>query len=117
MTARIEIENCATTFTCPEEVDVLRAMTALGRKGIPVGCRGGGCGICKVRVLSGPYRTGKMSRARITEAEAINGYALACKLYALGDLRLQVVGKMSRAFCPATVFDHCFGARDVPLDS
>jgi ferredoxin len=73
-------------------------MEVLGRKGIPVGCRGGGCGICKVRIVEGPYRTAKMSRSCVSEQEQSEGYALACRLFADGDLQLRVVGKMARAF-------------------
>lgn len=111
---QIHIENTGERFACAARLDVLRGMEALGRRGIPVGCRGGGCGVCKVRVLDGPYRTEKMSRACVSEQEQAQGYALACRLYADGDLRLQVVGKMARALAaprpgsdrsPATMLD------------
>ncbi len=100
---RIHIENCGESFDCAATQNVLRGMECLGRKGIPVGCRGGGCGVCKVRVLRGQYRTEKMSRARVSAEEQRQGYALACRLYAdEGDLHLQVVGKMQRALRPST---------------
>lgn len=95
---RIEIVESSERFGCATDRDVLRAMECLGRRGIPVGCRGGGCGVCKVRVIEGAYRTGLMSRACVSPEEQADGYALACKLFAEGDLRLQVVGKMSRCF-------------------
>ncbi|WP_237717053.1 2Fe-2S iron-sulfur cluster-binding protein [Cupriavidus basilensis] len=44
-------------------------MEALGKRGIPAGCRGGGCGVCKVRIEAGRYHTAKMSRACLSEAE------------------------------------------------
>ncbi|WP_431475415.1 2Fe-2S iron-sulfur cluster-binding protein [Marinobacter sp. KM021] len=31
-------------------------------KCVPVGCRGGGCGFCKIRVLEGDFECGKMSK-------------------------------------------------------
>lgn len=111
MSARIDIENFADSFDCPDDVDVLHGMMALGRKGIPVGCRGGGCGVCKVQVLAGEYHTGKMSRARVTVEEERAGYALACRLFALTSLRLRVVGQMARAFDPAWISTHCSGVR------
>ncbi|WP_296058979.1 2Fe-2S iron-sulfur cluster-binding protein [uncultured Amphritea sp.] len=40
---------------CRENESVLHGMARLGKKGILLGCRGGGCGVCKVRVLSGEY--------------------------------------------------------------
>lgn len=97
---RIHIENCGESFVCSADLNVLRGMECLGRKGIPVGCRGGGCGVCKVQVVDGPYRTEKMSRACVSEQEQGLGYALACRLFARGDLRLQVVGRMQRALRP-----------------
>ena len=92
-TYRVEVVNGGESFDCAADSDVLRAMECLGRKGIPVGCRGGGCGVCKVRVIEGPYRTGVMSRACVSHEEQADGYALACKLFAEGDVRLQVVGR------------------------
>jgi len=101
----IRIEDSGETFQCAETQNVLRAMEALGRRGIPVGCRGGGCGVCKIRVISGEFRTRKMSRACISEAEESAGVILACKAFPLSDLSVAVVGKMVRALeaCRADV--------------
>ena len=33
---------------------------------LPVGCRRGGSGVCRVRVLSGEYRSDRMSRSHIS---------------------------------------------------
>lgn len=85
-------------FEARSDEHLLRGMERLGRRGIPVGCRGGGCGVCKVQVLAGDYRTIKMSRDCVSSAEQAQGYALACRLYAESDLEIRVVGKMSRAF-------------------
>ena len=63
------IEDSGETVLCETRDNVLRAMEALGRRGIPVGCRGGGCGVCKVQVLDGVYHTRKMSRACIVNAD------------------------------------------------
>lgn len=112
MTHRIEIVNDRQSFACGASTDVLRAMECLGRKGIPVGCRGGGCGVCKVRVIEGAYRTDVMSRACVSREERADGYALACKLFAAGDLRLQVVGKMSRCFAGTAAGFHVYSMCD-----
>lgn len=113
VTHRIEIVNAGESFACGAGLDVLRGMECLGRKGIPVGCRGGGCGVCKVRVIEGEYRTEAMSRACVSAAEQSEGYALACRLFAQGDLRVEVVGKMVRCFggTSANGF-HLYGRRD-----
>lgn len=88
------IEDSGETVLCDPRDNVLRAMEVLGRKGIPVGCRGGGCGVCKVRVLQGVYHTRKMSRACISDEEELRGVVLACKLFPESDLRVKVLGKM-----------------------
>ncbi|MGE0014548.1 MAG: 2Fe-2S iron-sulfur cluster binding domain-containing protein [Azoarcus sp.] len=95
----VTIEDSGERVACAEQDSVLRAMEALGRKGIPVGCRGGGCGVCKVRVTGGAYHTRKMSRACVSEAEEADGVVLACKLFPDSDLSLKVVGKMAKAVC------------------
>ncbi|WP_411888108.1 2Fe-2S iron-sulfur cluster-binding protein [Hydrocarboniphaga effusa] len=94
---QVLIADTSEVVTCSSGQNVLAGMEQLGRKGIPVGCRGGGCGVCKVRVLTGEYETGRMSRACVNQEEQDEGIALACKLYPKGDLELQVIGKMLRA--------------------
>lgn len=79
-------------FELRGDVSVLVGMERLTLfpRPIPVGCRNGGCGKCKVRVVSGEYRTGKMSRAHISEAEQAEGWVLACRLYPESDVVLEL---------------------------
>lgn len=89
----ITIADSGESFSCREGQNVLLAMERLGRKGIPVGCRGGGCGICRVQVLGeGRFRTLKMSRAQVSEADAAIGICLACKLIPESDLAIRPLG-------------------------
>lgn len=67
------------SFGCREGETLLGAAIRSGRQIIRVGCRAGGCGMCKVQVLGGQYATGKMSRAHVSEAEEREGYVLACR--------------------------------------
>lgn len=53
---------------------------------IDVGCRGGGCGMCKVKVLSGTYQTKRMSSRHVCGQQAAVGFALACRLLPESDL-------------------------------
>lgn len=78
------------SFFCPDGQRLLIAMEEAGRRDIFVGCRGGGCGVCKVKVVSGNYGTGKMSRLKVSEDEESAGYALACRLYPLEDLVIEL---------------------------
>ena len=93
----VTIENTGETYPCREEDNLLKAMEHLRRKGIPVGCRNGGCGVCKVQIVSGEYTVRKMSRSVCSEEEEASDCVLACRAYPRGEVRLQVVGKMARA--------------------
>jgi len=81
------------SFVCAGNNQVLLAMERQGQRIIPVGCRRGGCGICKVQVLRGDYDTLVMSRAQVSEAEEADGFALACRLTPRSDLMLKVVNQ------------------------
>lgn len=78
---------------CPPGASVLRALVAAGRRDVPVGCRSGGCGVCRIRVESGRYRAGAMSAAEVSPADAKAGIALACRTHPLTDLRITVLGR------------------------
>lgn len=89
-THRVEIVG-GSAFACPEGERVLVAMERSGASDIGVGCRGGGCGICRVRVIEGAHRLGKMSRAHVSDEDREAGYVLACRLYPLGRLTIEIV--------------------------
>ena len=86
---RIDIVNRKLNFYCSEDQVLLVGMERRNESFIRVGCRGGGCGICKVRILDGDYETKRMSRAHISEAEEKQGYALACRVLPRGDLLIE----------------------------
>ena len=88
----------ATEFTARPDEHLLAGMERLGRRGIPVGCRGGGCGVCKVQVLEGRVRRLKMSRDCVSREDEAQGQALACRIHAESDLRIRVIGQMKKAF-------------------
>src|SRR6218665_694385 len=56
------VEQTGERYACATTESLLQGMLRLGRKGIPVGCVNGGCGVCKVRVLEG--RTTPLGPAR-----------------------------------------------------
>ncbi len=57
---------------------------------LPVGCRRGGCGVCRVRVTEGQYRSDPMSRAHISAEDEQAGLVLACCIYPLSELSLRL---------------------------
>lgn len=93
----IQIESLGESYRNSDEQTLLAGMERLGKRGIPVGCRGGGCGVCKVHITEGRYRCRKMSRVHVTAEEEAAGYVLACRCRPLSDIRLAVVGKMKSA--------------------
>ena len=94
MSFQILIEDTGETYACAEGETLLKAMERLGRKGIPVGCRGGGCGVCKVQVTQGDCQRRRMSRAHVTLADEAQGIGLACCLIPQSDLALRVLGQL-----------------------
>lgn len=92
----IAIGNTQEHYTCRPDQTLLGGMEQLGRKGIPVGCRGGGCGVCKVRIESGHARCERMSRCHVSADEEAQGYVLACRAYPQSDLALRAVERMAR---------------------
>jgi len=94
---RIHIENSGEDYSCASDLSLLRGMEVLGRRGIPVGCRGGGCGVCKVQVTSGSYVSRVMSREHVSEDDEREGRVLACRVRPCSDVHLTVIGKMKKS--------------------
>jgi 3-phenylpropionate/trans-cinnamate dioxygenase ferredoxin reductase subunit len=73
-------------------------MLRLGRKGIPVGCVNGGCGVCKVRVVEGRVEPlGPISRAHVSVEDERRGYTLACRATPVTAVRLEVAGALAKS--------------------
>lgn len=92
----ITIHETAVQFNCKPQEFLLHALVRLGRKGIPVGCRNGGCGVCKIKIHAGEYIHGKMSRAHISEQEEHEGVVLACRCQPNSHLSIEVIGQMRK---------------------
>ncbi len=97
-TFEVFITDTGESFRCGAGQTLLGGMERLGRKGIPVGCRGGGCGVCKVHVTAGEVRCRKMSRAHVSAEDEARGIVLACRCRPASDIRLAVIGSMDKAF-------------------
>ncbi len=95
----ITITETGESYRCSSQESVLIGMEKLGKKGIPVGCRGGGCGVCKVQVNEGRYTKKVMSRAHVTVEEEASGCVLACRIRPESDLSIAVIGSMKKNVC------------------
>lgn len=96
MKCRVHIENTSEDFSCRIDQHLLQGMQSfqVGKPlvdTIPVGCRGGGCGICRVQVLKGEYDTLKMSHKHISEEDKARGEVLACRVFPRTDLTIAVL--------------------------
>ncbi|MDP3905917.1 2Fe-2S iron-sulfur cluster-binding protein [Novosphingobium sp.] len=80
------------SFCCLDGETLLNASVRSGKNIIPVGCRNGGCGMCKIEIVGGDYRTGKMSRAHVTEQEEGQGIVLACRTMPGSSLEIRSKG-------------------------
>ena len=82
----------AGAFPCSEGETLLAALRPVHKTKIVSGCRGGGCGICKVRIVAGAAHFGLMSRAHIDGDDRANGFALACQTFPQADMTIQIMG-------------------------
>ncbi|MDY0329156.1 MAG: 2Fe-2S iron-sulfur cluster-binding protein [Thiomonas sp.] len=99
MLHRVIIRQTGECCACSSDESLLAGLVRLGRRGIPAGCLGGGCGVCKVRVLRGRVRRlGPVSRARVTLDEEARGYTLACRVAPCSELELEVAGRLEKPF-------------------
>lgn len=98
VTHSVRIVDCGAVYSCSEHETLLQGMARLGKKGIPVGCLNGGCGVCKVAIRSGAInKTGAMSRTHVSEQEEAQGIVLACRVSPLEAVEVEVVGKLKKA--------------------
>jgi|SRR5690554_3746226 len=96
MRYRVHLDELELDFTCYLGQNVLECMIGLGKKGIQVGCWGGGCGVCRVEVVEGEFSARPMSKAHIDEAAIAHRQVLACRITPLSDLKLKVIGKLAK---------------------
>lgn len=93
---KVTLLDTGESFNCQSKQHVLSAMSKMGKKGIPSGCHGGGCGVCKIKIMDGTYDTKKMSRAHVSVEEENAGFVLACRVFPTSSLNVKVVGKLQK---------------------
>ena len=95
----VHVETTGESYPCALGESLLQGMLKLGRRGIPVGCVNGGCGVCKVHVVEGEVRAlGPVSRAHVSVEEEACGVTLACRVAPVTSVRLHAVGKLAKPF-------------------
>lgn len=86
---RITEIHSGASFVCNDEQSVLQAMERQQQRCVPVGCRSGGCGLCKVQVVSGEFACGRMSARHVPPEARGRGQVLACRLFPRSDLAIE----------------------------
>ncbi|UTW02383.1 2Fe-2S iron-sulfur cluster binding domain-containing protein [Amphritea atlantica] len=97
----ITVANRNQRFKCAEDQVLLIAMERMRANAINVGCRGGGCGVCKIRILQGEYECKRMSKAHISETEQQQGFVLACRVFPRTDLEIEADHYQAQESCYA----------------
>jgi ferredoxin len=78
------------TVVCAAGDTVLSAILRAGAK-VFFGCRGGGCGTCKMRLVTGVVDHGRCSTAVLSEHEKRAGAFLSCQARPLTDLTVELM--------------------------
>lgn len=68
-------------FTVAADESLLAAIERIeGHSGL-IGCRNGGCGVCRVQLFGGRVRLGRMSRKFVSIDAERERFALACRVF------------------------------------
>jgi CDP-4-dehydro-6-deoxyglucose reductase, E3 len=74
---------------CSSGETVLNAILHSGAR-VFFGCTGGGCGVCKMRLIAGHLDYGRYSAAVLSEEEKREGFFLSCQAMPVSDLTVQL---------------------------
>lgn len=78
---------------CASNNDLLSS--AIRARGVPfiVACRSGGCGVCKIKVISGEYERGICSKKTLPDEDREQNYSLACKTLPKSNMVISIIKK------------------------
>ena len=78
-TYTITVKDTDISFCCSKDQDLFTAIIRNRKGPLFCGCYGGGCGICKMKILRGRWKAYKpMSAAHVTKADIKKGIVLTC---------------------------------------
>jgi ferredoxin len=80
------------SFHCPETMTIVEAAKIQTAR-VPYGCIGGGCGICKGKVVEGQYKLEDWAKNALSDEEIKDGLVFFCQTYPLSDLQLELIKK------------------------
>lgn len=68
-------------FTVAADESLLAAIEKIESRSGLIGCRNGGCGVCRVQIFGGRVRLGRMSRRFVSIDAERERFALACRVF------------------------------------
>ena len=86
----ITLTPVGNTVTCDHDDTVLAAILRSGAS-VMFGCRGGGCGTCKMHLIAGCVAHGRCSVAVLPEEDKARGWFLSCQARPLADLTIELL--------------------------
>lgn len=89
----VTIADAGRAFNCGTSESILAGMQRAGAASIKVGCRNGGCGVCRIQVVDGNFSSGLMSAGEVSVEDRAQGIVLACRTFPLSDLFCRPLGK------------------------
>lgn len=90
----IRIGEAHEAFPCKSEQTILDALASVHHRQISSGCHGGGCGVCRIRILKGDFVVGCMSRVHISREDESSRITLACRTWPRSHLAVEPIGKL-----------------------
>jgi CDP-4-dehydro-6-deoxyglucose reductase len=85
---RVTVKNSSRTFSVAPEQSLLDAALAAGLN-LPHSCKGGNCGACRARLLSGDIDYPRGKPLGVSAGEAAEGMILLCQARARSDVTLE----------------------------
>jgi len=93
---RIEVVNRNIKVNCKSDENVLHAIEHQASGKFMVGCRFGGCGFCRCKVVEGSYQELVMSKTYISEEDQREHIVLACRITPTSDLKIHYLGQTGK---------------------
>jgi len=93
---KVVITDTGEEFICRSDRKLVDEHNRVALRSIRNQCRSGGCGLCRVQIVSGEYEALPMSRDHISDADKLDGVVLACRVRPQGDLLLRLCGQAPR---------------------
>ena len=87
MSFTIKNSHTGQSFPSDGSASILDAALSAGRA-FPYSCRGGSCGTCKAKLISGEITSGPFGETALSAAEKSAGYILLCQAKAQSDLEI-----------------------------